>query len=244
MSVLYESRDGISIITINRAEKRNSMNPAVVQGLTDAWVRFAESDDGVAILTSAGNDAFCVGADLKDLPGEVWRALPNFSVSCDKPIIAAVSGHVIGVGSSLALYSDIVIASESTSFMYPEAKVGIFQGIMGGFPKKMPYGIGLEWATTGDPMSAQRAYEIGFVNKICPVGEQLTVAIEVAKKIAHNAPLVVRTMKHLALQTLPRSPMDDFYPQKARLQSIVDSQDAREGVLAFKEKRPPKFRGE
>ncbi len=243
MSVLYESNEGIALITIDRADKRNAINPAVAQGLTDAWVRFAESDDLVAILTGAGNDAFCVGADLKDLPGEVWQALPNFAVPCDKPIIAAVSGYVIGAGASMALYSDIVIASESASFIYPEAKVGMFQGIMGGFPKKMPFGVGLEWTTTGEPMSAQRAYEIGFVNKLTPVGEQVNEAMALARKIAVNAPLVVRTMKRLALETLPRSPMDEFYPQKRRLEAIAQSQDAQEGVNAFKEKRPPRFQG-
>lgn len=243
MAVTYESNDGIAIITINRPEKRNAMNPAVCNGLIEAWQRFADEDDTVAVLTGAGNDAFCVGADLKDLPGEVWRALPNFAVPCDKPIIAAVSGYVIGAGASMVLYSDMVVASESTSFIYPEAKVGMFQGIMGGFPKKMPYPIGLEWTLTGNPMTAQRAYEIGFVNHVCPVGEQLEVALTLARQIAANAPLVVKTMKHLALETLPRSPMDDFYPKKHMLDSIANSGDAQEGVKAFGEKRKPVFKG-
>lgn len=242
MSVTYESRDGIAVITINRPEKRNAINPAVCQGLTDAWQRFAAEDDAVAVLTGAGDDAFCVGADLKDLPGEVWRALPNFAAPTDKPIIAAVSGYVIGAGCSMVLYSDLVVASESASFIYPEAKIGIFQGIMGGFPKKMPYAAGLEWTLTGDAMTAQRAHEIGFVNQLCTVGQQTQVAMALARRIAANAPLVVQTMKHLALQTLPRSPMDEFYPQKHRLERIANSEDAKEGVKAFTEKRKPVFR--
>lgn len=243
MSVNYESKDGIAVITINRPEKRNAMNPAVCNGLIEAWHRYAEEDDSVAILTAAGDEDFCVGADLKELPGDVWRALPNFSVPCDKPIIAAVSGYVVGVGSSLVLYSDMVVASESAKFIYPEAKVGIFQGIMGGFPKKMPYGVGLEWTTTGSPMDAKRAHEIGFVNHICPVGEQVNVAMKLARQIAMNAPLVVQTMKHFALETLPRSPMDHFYPNKRLLERIAVSEDAKEGVRAFAEKRKPVFRG-
>lgn len=243
MSVTYESRDGIAIITIDRPGQRNAINPEVCQGLIEAWQRFAREDDAVAIVTGSGDKAFCVGADLKDLPGEVWRALPNFSVPCDKPVIAAVSGYVIGAGCSLVLYSDLVVASETTSFIYPEAKIGVFQGIMGGFPKKMPYQAGLEWTLTGDPMTAQRAYEIGFVNKVCPAGQQLDVALGLARKIAANAPLVVQTMKHLALQTLPRSPMDDFYPQKSRLEAIAKSEDSKEGLTAFSEKRSPKFQG-
>lgn len=243
MEVTYDSCDGIALITINRPERRNAMNPAVVRGLTQAWERFDAGDDLVAVLTGAGNDAFCTGADLKELPGEVWRALPNLAVPTDKPIIAALSGYAIGGGCTLSLYADMIVASESTQLIYPEAKVGMFQGIMGGFPKKLPYSVGLEWIMTGDPMSAQRAYELGFVNRLCKVGEQVDVALELARKIAANAPLVVRAMKHLALKTLPVSPMDEFYPQKRILDAIAKSQDAEEGVRAFNEKRIPKFTG-
>ncbi len=243
MEVTYDSQDGIALITINRPERRNAINPAVVQELSQAWERFDAEDDLVAVLTGAGNDAFCAGADLKELPGEVWRALPNFAVPTDKPIIAALSGYAIGGGCTLAFYADMLVASESTQFIYPEAKIGMFQGIMGGFPKKLPYAIGLEWIMTGDPMSAQRAYELGFVNKVCKVGDQVDVALEMARKIAASAPLVVRTMKHLALKTLPTSPMDEFYPQKRMLEAIAKSQDAEEGVRAAREKRPPKFSG-
>ncbi|WP_108485498.1 enoyl-CoA hydratase/isomerase family protein [Oceaniglobus ichthyenteri] len=243
MAVTYESRDGIAIITIDRAEKHNAINRAVCQGLLDAWERFARDDDKVAVLTGAGDQAFCVGADLKDFPGEIWQALPNLAVPCDKPIIAAISGYAVGAGCSLALYSDMIVASDTASFIYPEGKVGIFQGIMGGFPKKMPYNVGLEWALTGDPMSAQRAYDIGFVNKVCTPGTQRDVALELAGKIATKAPLVVQGLKNVALQTLPRSPMDDFYPQKRRLDTIANSEDAKEGVSAFAQKRRPDFQG-
>ncbi len=243
MEVTYDSRDGIALITINRPQRRNAMNPAVVKGLTQAWQRFDAEDDRVAVLTGAGNEAFCAGADLKELPGEVWRALPNFAVQTDKPIIAALSGYAVGVGCTLSLYSDMIVASESTQFIYPEAKVGMFQGIMGGFPKKLPYAVGLEWIMTGDPMSAQRAYELGFVNRVCEVGQQVDVALQLARKIASGAPLVVRAMKHLALKTLPASPMDDFYPQKRMLDAIAKSQDAEEGVRAFNEKRKANFMG-
>jgi enoyl-CoA hydratase len=243
MAVTYEALDGIAIITIDRADKHNAINQEVCQSLLEAWQRFARGDDGVAIITGAGDQAFCVGADLKDIPDEIWQALPNLAVPCDKPIIAAISGYAVGAGCSLALYSDLIVASETARFIYPEGKIGIFQGIMGGFPKKMPYNVGLEWALTGDPMSAQRAYEIGFVNKICASGEQVEVALALARKVGTKAPLVVQAMKNMALQTLPRSPMDDFYPLKRRLGDIATSADAKEGVKAFAEKRSPKFQG-
>ncbi|KCV64523.1 enoyl-CoA hydratase/isomerase family protein [Bordetella bronchiseptica 99-R-0433] len=243
MEVTYQSLDGIALITIDRPQRGNSMNPAVVRELARAWDRFSDGDELVAVITGAGDDAFCTGADLKELPGEVWRALPNFAVPTDKPIIAAVSGHAVGGGCTLALYVDMIVASESAKFVYPEAKLGIFQGIMGGFPRKLPYAAGLEWITTGDPMSAQRAYELGFVNKVCKVGEQVEVALEMARKIAGSAPLVVQAMKHLALKTLPANPMETFYPQKGMLEAIARSQDAEEGLQALRDKRDPVFKG-
>lgn len=243
MDVTYHSCDRVALITIDRPDRGNSINPSVVLELEQAWKRFAMEDDLVAVLTGAGNEAFCTGADLKDLPGDVWRALPNFAVPTDKPIIVAASGYAIGGGCTLALYSDIIVASESAQFIFPEAKIGIFQGIMGGFPRKMPYSAGLEWITTGDPMSAQRAYELSFVNKLCKVGEQVDVAMAMARKIAANAPLVVQSMKHLALKTLPANPMEHFYAHKGMLEAIAKSHDAEEGLRAIQEKRKPLFTG-
>ncbi len=242
-AVRYESADGIALITIDRAPQRNSINQEVVQGLQEAWLRFAEEDDRVAILSAAGDDAFSAGADLKNPPKDIWMAMPNLSVPCDKPIIAAVSGYAIGAGATMVMLSDLAVAAESASFVYPEAKVGAFAGIMGGFPARMPYKVGLEWTLTGEPMSASRAYEIGFVNRLCQKGEQLAVAMELARKIAANAPLVVQTMKHLALETLPRNPMATYYPHKRRLEKISNSQDIQEGIASFVEKRAPRFQG-
>ena len=120
---------------------------------------------------------------------------------------------------------------------------GLFAGVMGGFPARMPYKVGLEWTLTGDPMSAQRACEIGFVNAISAPGEHVQAAFALAQRIAANAPMVVRAIKHLALETLPRNPMADYYPHRQMLDAIAGSEDAREGARAFREKRPPKFEG-
>lgn len=242
-AVRYESLDGIALITIDRPEKRNSVNNAVVAGLHEAWQRFAADDHRVAVLTGAGDDAFCVGADLKDLPQDIWLAMPNLSVPCDKPIIAAVAGHAIGAGATMVMLADMAVCTSDASFVYPEARIGAFAGVMGGFPARMPYKVGFEWATTGDPMSAQRAFEIGFVNAVCERGAQVQTALALARKVAANAPLVVRTMKHLALQTLPANPMATYYPTRARLEGIMRSEDVNEGVTAFREKRPPRFEG-
>ena len=124
-----------------------------------------------------------------------------------------------------------------------KAKIGAFAGVMAGFPPRMQYKAGLEWLMTGDPMSAQRAYEIGLVNRLAARGQALAVALEVAGRIAANAPLVVQAMKSIARRTLPASPTELYYPQQRLLQGIANSDDLREGVASFKEKRPPHFTG-
>jgi enoyl-CoA hydratase len=241
--IIYESRDGIAIITINRAEARNAINNAVVSGLQAAWRRFAQEDDRVAVLSAAGEQAFSAGADLKDLPKDVWLAMPNLSVPCDKPVICAVNGFAVGAGATIVMLADMAVAEEQAQFIYPEAKLGAFAGVMAGFPPRMQYKAGLEWLMTGDPMTAQRAYEIGLVNRLAPKGQGLKVALEVAAKIAGNAPLVVQAMKSIARSTLPRSSTELYYPQREMLEGIARSADLQEGVASFKEKRQARFTG-
>ena len=241
--ITYESRDGIAIITINRAEARNAINNAVVNGLQAAWRRFAQEDDRVAVLTAAGEHAFSAGADLKDLPKDVWLAMPNLSVPCDKPVICAVNGFAVGAGATIVMLADMAVAEEQAQFIYPEAKLGAFAGVMAGFPPRMQYKAALEWLMTGDPMTAQRAYEIGLVNRLAPKGQGLKVALEVAAKIAGNAPLVVQAMKSIARSTLPRSSTELYNPQREMLEGIARSADLQEGVASFKEKRQARFTG-
>jgi enoyl-CoA hydratase len=242
-AITYSSENGIARIIINRAEARNAINNEVVQGLHEAWQRFAREDDRVAVLGAAGEQAFSAGADLKDLPRDVWLAMPNLSIPCDKPIICAVNGFAVGAGSTMIMLADMAIAEEQAQFIYPEAKIGAFAGVMAGFPPRMQYKAGLEWLMTGDPMSAQRAYEIGLVNRVVPKGQAMAAALELAAKIAANAPLVVQAMKSIARNTLPKSPTEQYYPQRVMLDRISGSTDMIEGVASFKEKRPAHFTG-
>jgi len=240
----YASNDAIAHITITRPDARNAINNDVVQGLHEAWKRFAQSDDvRVAILSAQGDQAFSAGADLKNLPQNVWLAMPNLSVPCDKPIIVAVNGFAVGAGATAVMLADMAVAEEHASFIYPEAKIGAFAGVMAGFAPRMQYKAGLEWMLTGDPMTAQRAYEIGLVNRLAPKGQGKAVALEIATKIAANAPLVVTAMKNISRSVLPKSSTELYYPQRVMLDGIAQSDDIKEGVASFKEKRPPKFTG-
>lgn len=240
--VTYESSQGIAVITINRPKARNAVNAVACQQLQEAWRRFAAEEDRVAILTGAGPD-FCAGGDIRDMPDNPLLCMPNLSVPCDKPVIAAVSGWVIGAGATLTMMSDMAIAASDTQFVYPEAKVGAFAGLMGGFPARMPFKVGMQWTLTGDPMSAQRAYEIGFINEICAPGEQLARALELAHKIAGNAPLVVKALKALASESLVKGPVEKAFAHSQMLQGIRASQDYAEGLNAVNQKRRPNFTG-
>lgn len=242
-AISYESSAGVARITIRRAEARNCVNNAVVQGLHQAWQRFASGDDRVAVLGAEGEQAFSAGADLKDLPKNVWLCMPNLTVPCDKPIICAVNGFAIGAGATMVMLADMAVAEEQVQFIYPEAKIGAFAGVMAGFPPRMQYKAGLEWLMTGDALSAQRAYEIGLVNRVVPKGQAMPAALETAAKIARNAPLVVQAMKSIARSTLPKSATELYLPQRAMLDAIAHSADLQEGVTAFREKRAACFTG-
>ena len=244
MSVLlYESRDHVATITLNRPEKRNAMSEEVCVKLRDAWQRFAASDDRVAIITGTGDAAFSGGADLTDTPKAFWQCVPGLGVPVDKPIIAALSGWCVGGAVVLVMMADIAVATQSTRLLYPEAKVGIFGGVMAGLVSRMPHKIAMELMLVGEELSAQRAYDVGFLNKIVPEGKHLEAAQEYARKISANAPLVLQTIKRFAQATLPRGPAEHFYPEVGRLAAIMASADKDEGVAAFKEKRKPRFSG-
>jgi enoyl-CoA hydratase/carnithine racemase len=244
MSVLlYESKDRIATITINRPEKRNALSEEVCVKLREAWHRFQSGEDRVAIIAGTGDAAFSGGADLLATPKAFWQCVPGLGVPVDKPVIAALSGWCVGGAVVIAMMADIAVATETTRLLYPEAKVGIFGGVMAGLVSRMPHKIAMEFMLVGEELSAQRAYDVGFLNRIVPPGKHLEAAQEYARKISANAPMVLQTIKRFATQTLPRGPAEHFYPDVGRLATLMSSADKDEGIAAFREKRAPRFTG-
>ncbi len=244
--VLYESNDGIATITINRPEKMNALSEQVVADLRDAFNRLEESDDRVGILTSSGDKAFSVGADLSDPPvdPDLWEGVPNVGRDLDTPVIAAVAGYVCGGAYVLVQHCDLAVAAENADFFYPEAQIGFCGGLIAGAAARLPQKIAFEFMLTGKHFDAQRAYEVGMVNKVVPTGQQVAGAMEYAEILRDSSPMVVATLKRFVRDTVtPRGPSEQQAIARRDLLGIRRSEDQKEGALAFREKRKPVFKG-
>ncbi|MCO5089510.1 enoyl-CoA hydratase/isomerase family protein [Bosea sp. (in: a-proteobacteria)] len=205
--VTYESQDGVAVITLSRPEKLNAFNPALALALEAAWKRLAASDDRVAVLTGAGSKAFTAGADLKDPPLVTgYGYVPNIGVEVDKPIIAAVRGWCIGVGVVLVQQADLCVASDTTFFRYPEGRIGVGRGLLGGLAARIPHKIAVELMMLGQDVSAERMLQYGFVNSVTPSEDVLPTAMEWARILAEQDGSVTRYFKQSLLAVLPKSP--------------------------------------
>ena len=241
--VNYQSADGVATVTIDRAQRMNALDEAVVQGLNAAWRRFADSDDRVAVLCGAGERAFSVGADVKAPPRELWQGVPGIGVVLDKPVIAAVQGWCIGGAYVIVQMCDLVVAADSTVFKYPEAQLGFTGGLIASAVARIPHKVAMEFMLLGEDFDAERALQAGMVNKVVPAGEELDAARAWAGVLANSAPLVVTTLKTLAMQTLNKSPAEAGALAREKLLRVAKSEDGAEGGRAFREKRTPVFRG-
>ena len=233
-------------IRLNRPEVMNAINSDMIEGLATAWHRLAtECDLRAGVVIGAGGQAFSVGADIKagTRPTELARVLPGIGVEIGKPLIAAVSGHCVGGGLVLALGCDLRIATHSAKFAYPEPKIGTTGGNASTLTRYMPHAIAMEMLFTGDPLSAERAYQTGFVNRLTEEDNLESVAREMAARIAGNAPLVVQAMKHLVRLGEPRNVIEQAGVVDRILADIRGSEDEAEGRAAFREKRAPNFTG-
>jgi enoyl-CoA hydratase len=244
MSVVTVEQHGpVSVIAIDRPEKLNAINKAVAIELQQAFAAFDASAQRVAILTGKGGRAFSSGADVTDLP-ELWRCVPTVGIKTEKPIIAAVSGWCIGGALVMAMMCDLLVAAQNAKFSYPEGKVGITGGMIAGLAARIPHKIAMEMMLVGEAMSAERAYQVGMANRIVADGAEIEAAMELAHKIVDLAPLALATMTRFVNDhVLPKGPAELAAGFGAELAAVRNSADAAEGVLAFKEKRKPRYQG-
>jgi enoyl-CoA hydratase len=244
MSVVsVEERGQVSIVSITRPEKLNAINKAVAIELQAAFAAFDASQQRVAILTGLGGRAFSSGADVTDLP-ELWRCVPTVGIKTDKPIIAAVSGWCIGGGLVMAMMCDLLVAAETAKFSYPEGKVGITGGMIAGLAARIPHKVAMEMMLLGEPIDAARASAVGLANRVVPAGKEVDEAVAMAEKIVDLAPLALAAMKRFVNDgVLPKGPAELAARYGAELGAVRNSEDAAEGVRAFREKRRPRYQG-
>jgi enoyl-CoA hydratase len=240
--VTTEQRGQVSIIRIDRPEKLNAISAAVAVELQQAFQTFDASDQRVAILSAAGERAFTSGADVTDLP-ELWRAIPTVGFNTDKPIIAATSGWCVGGGIVIVMMCDLMVSTESTIFYYPEAKLGVTGGMISSLVSRMPHKLAMEMMLLGAKVSARRAYDVGFVNRVVPDGQHEAEALAMANEMLDSAPLVIGALKRLASQVLPVGPVERMVGISRTLDQVRTSEDMQEGIRAHRERRKPDFHG-
>ncbi|MCW2526163.1 MAG: Enoyl-CoA hydratase [Pseudonocardiales bacterium] len=256
--VLVETRGNILLITLNRPAARNAVDAECCEIIGNA-VEAADKDVDIRaiVVTGAGDQSFCAGADLKAI-GRGERPLPegmeHWSFAgfvnhfTSKPTIAAVNGTALGGGTELALSCDLVVAAENAAFGLPEVKRGLLAAAGGAFRlgAQVPFKIALELMLTGEPLSAADANRWGLVNRVVPVGEALPAALALAELISANAPLAVQATKRIAYGVIDGQRGDEdagWALTSTEMGAVFRSEDAKEGPRAFAEKRAPVWQG-
>jgi enoyl-CoA hydratase len=250
--VLIEIEHAVMTATINRPKTRNAVNRRAAELLAAAMEELDSNPAiRVAIITGA-NNTFCSGMDLKafvrgELPEVKGR---GFAGLCEappkKPLIAAVEGYALAGGFEIALVSDLIVAADNARFGIPECKRGLVAaaGGMLRLPRQIPSRIAMELALTGDFIDAQRAYQIGLINRVVPEGTALEAAKHLARTIAANGPMAVAVSKQVIIESQDWATTDMFRIQKELIRPIFQSRDAIEGASAFAEKRVPNWKNQ
>jgi enoyl-CoA hydratase/carnithine racemase len=251
-AVLFEAReDGVAIITLNRPEARNALGKEIRQGLFGAWDRFERDPKlRVAILTGAGEKAFCAGGDLKEMtetrlevPPRDMFPVPGDNIELTKPTIAAVNGVAFAGGWMIAQACDLCVASTSAKFAITEVKVGRSSPWAAPLIHMIPQRIMMEIVLTGKPITAQRAYEIGLVNRLAEPEKLMAVALELAAEILEGAPLSVRAARETVMLSTEMGRSAALKAARHASEYAYRSADAQEGPRAFAEKRRPQWKG-
>lgn len=262
MSVLIEKKDRILVITLNRPDAMNTLDQETREELNRVWVDFRDDPElWVAIITGAGDRVFCAGADLKNI-GDYYASMTPLqrreksekepgvgaitrNLDIWKPMIAAVNGHCLAGGLEIALACDIRVAADNATFGLTEVRWGLLPGAGGTqrLPRLISMAKSLEMVMTAERIDAQEALDIGLVNRVVPQGQALAQAMETAEKICRNGPLAVRAAKEAIYRGVDMSLSDGLRLEQFLAEPIRQSADAREGPVAFAEKRQPRFTG-
>jgi enoyl-CoA hydratase len=250
-AVLTERRDNVLVITLNRPEARNAVNLALAEGIAAGLDELDSADDlSVGVITGAGG-FFCAGMDLKAfVTGErPWVGDRGFAGivqrASRKPLIAAIEGFAVAGGLEVALACDLIVAAAGAKLGTPEVKRSLVAagGALLRLPQRMPYGLAMELALTGDNITAERAAELGLVNRVSEPGGALDAALELAATISKNAPLALAATKEV-LQRQRDWSEEEFWAKQGEITGpVFGSEDAREGATAFSEKREPVWKG-
>ncbi len=243
----------IALIRLNRPKELNALNLELMGELRDA-LKQLDQDDNVRVIILTGNErAFAAGADIKQMAGRTamdMLKIDQFSTwdqikKTKKPIIAAVSGFALGGGNELVMHCDMVIASETAQFGQPEIKIGVMPGAGG--TQRLPRSVGkvnaMELALTGRFINAERAYQLGLVNKVVPVELYLDEAVKLAKEIAQLSPIAVRLAKESVLKAFETPLSEGLEFERKNFYLLFATEDQKEGMAAFVEKRQADFKG-
>lgn len=248
--VLTEVRDGVLIVTLNRPEAKNAANKALSEQVAAAMDRLDGEDDlRVGIITGAGG-TFCSGMDLKgflrgETPHVKGRGFAGLTEAPPKkPLIAAVDGYALAGGFEIMISCDLIVANKDAKFGIPEAKRGLAAAAGGlvRLPRQINPRLAMELALTGDFIGAQRAYDVGLINRVTD-GPALDAALELAAAITANGPLAVARSKQVIVESREWAEADMWRKQGETLGNLFMTEDAREGAAAFAEKRKPNWKG-
>jgi enoyl-CoA hydratase len=250
-AVLSERRDRVLLITLNRPDQRNAVNAAVAQGIAAALDEL-DGDPGlsVGVITGAGK-GFCAGMDLKafvagERPHVAGRGFAGIvEHPAEKPLIAAIEGFAVAGGLEVALACDLIVASRGARLGIPEVKRSLVAagGALMRLPRALPRNVAMALALTGDPIDAERGYQLGLVNRLAEPGGALQQALELAEAIAANGPLALAATKRILVQS-GDWPENEFFERQSEIATpVMSSEDSREGATAFAEKRPPVWKG-
>jgi enoyl-CoA hydratase len=249
--VLTERRGAVLLITLNRPEARNAVNIALAEGIAAALDELDDDGDlGAGVLTGAGK-GFSAGMDLKAFVAgqRPWVGDRGFAGivqrAARKPLIAAIEGFAVAGGLEIALACDLIVASRGAKLGIPEVKRSLVAagGALRRLPHRLPYGVAMELALTGDPIEAERAHELGLVNRLAEPGGAVDAALELAAAIARNGPLALAATKATLQQQFDWNESEFWQHQGELAEPVMGSEDAREGATAFAEKREPVWRG-